>query len=469
MGLRSNKQRSFWRAVELSIGATLIALSLAGAGRPQQMPPQEQITFDLGNTAQVVDGFGIHHWAGQIEAAREFSALNITHIRITKDWDSWYDMRDLHRRTEKARIKWVYVRWAPPEEFLDREKQLIDVAGFAEDWLNTIQQLNAQSCRPHFIELVNEPDYFGVPPAAYAELAQLVRGKLDAAGYRDIRIVGPGLTHIGKDNFKAYYDFLKGPACAALDTWTTHAWEDARADGSGDVAMIQERGTDFTALCRRRSPDKRIWYTEYATRQTRFHGIKYPHPDYESVNYSASFTMPYAIRVFENTLAILNTGANVPFYWCSADYRDSKKQWGLIGPDGEKKPVYFALKALFGNVAPGSRLVVPPGEMLGKSVYAAAFLNNGPEGGRIVVALANSSAEKRKATIRIENSPPDLAVVKAEAVRVKRRGNPEKKRPDTAELRAGKVILRRNGGAHEFRAVLPRDSGLTVVLGGSLR
>ncbi len=442
----------------------MIAASLNGPGQARQVPQQEFITFDLDETAQVVDGFGVHHWAGQIKAAEEFAALNITHIRLTQDWDSWYDLRELHRRTDKAGIKWVYVKWAPPDEFLDQNRQLVDVAGFAENWLDTIRQLNAQSCRPHFIELVNEPDYFGVSPSAYAKLAELVRGKLHVAGYPDIQIVGPGLTHVGEDNFKKYYDLLDGPACAALSVWTTHAWEDAYPDGSGNVSITERRGKEFAALCRLRSPDKPIWYTEYATRQTRFHGTKYPHPDFESENYCASFTMPYAIRVFENALAILNAGANVPFYWCSADYPDSKKQWGLIGPEGEKKPVYFALKALFGNVPPGSRLVVAPEDMTGKSLYAGAFRYKGPDGGRIVVALANSSAEKRKATIRLENAPSDLKVIKAEIVRIRKRGNPGRKKPDTVESRAGKVALRKAGDAHEFRAVLARDSALTVVL-----
>jgi hypothetical protein len=216
-------------------------------------------------------------------------------------------------------------------------------------------------------------------------------------------------------------------------------------------------------MCRERDAAKPVWYTEYATRQIRFHGIRYPHPDTESDNYCASFTMPYAARVYENTLAILNQGANVPFYWSSQDWSGSKKQWGYIGPQGEKKPVYHALRALYGNIKPGSRTVVPPRDMWRASVYSGVYIN---EAGRtIIVGMANTADSPRKAVIRLKNAPGKLKIVRAEAVEIDKMGDPGKKIADVARTVEKPMKLGRNGGDNMLEADLPSDSMLTVILG----
>ena len=175
--------------------------------------------------------------------------------------------------------------------------------------------------------------------------------------------------------------------------------------------------------------------------------------------------MPYAIRVFENTLSLLNHGVNVPFYWCSEDYRDSKKQWGYIGPKGEKKPIYFALKALYGNIRPGTRVVIPPGDMARRSVYAGAFLNGaGTDAPVVIVAMANTSNEKRKAKILLKHAPEGLRCVKADSVEIETWGDPEKKIADVAKLVPKEVRLKKKGDGYAMNVTLPRDSALTVIL-----
>ena len=425
----------------------------------------KDITFNLSRLGQRVDGYGVHHWASSKRAAEEFAELNITNIRITQDWDSWEDMKELRVKTDALGIKWLYVKWSFPEKLKGPDGKLGDVAGYAAEWLDTVRELDKNGCRPHYIDLMNEPDYFGIPPASYNELVKLVRRRLDEAGFADVQIAGPGLTHIGSDNFRKYLDALDEGAVKGLGVWATHAWEDAWDDQSGSVAITELRAPGFVPLCRARDASKPVWYTEYATRQNRFHGVLYPDSDRESKDYCTSFTVPYAARVYENTLAILNGGANIPFYWSSEDSPGKEKQWGYIGPRAERKPVWYALKATYGAIRPGSRVVIPPERMSRKTLYAAAFVDEGGPRKGVVVCAVNTGDGKREAVIRLKNAPAGLKVVKAERFEAAMLGDPAKKEGDTARLLPVKVRLVKSKGSYELKISLARDSALTVVLG----
>src|SRR6185295_6505527 len=121
------------------------------------------------------------------------------------------------------------------------------------------------------------------------------------------------------------------------------------------------------------------------TAARRFHGVLYPDSDTGSENYCGSFTQAFAARTFENTLQILNHGADMAFYWCSEDVPGSRKQWGYIGPSGERKNIYWALKALYGNLRPGTNVVQAPSWRPGAPV-TGVFVN----GGTVYVAAVNT-------------------------------------------------------------------------------
>lgn len=441
-------------------GATILYDDARIAGKKLALSPE--IRFDLARLAQRVGGFGVHHLsAGQWASAAEFANLNITHVRFSQDWSSWEDLATLRRQSGAQGIKWLLVKWAPPPEMMGEDKALKDIAGYARLWVDTVREFDRHGCRPEYLDLVNEPDYFGIPPAPYNELVKAVRRSLDAAGFRDVGIAGPGVTHVGEANARRYVDALDDEAVRSLAVWATHGWEDVSVD------TTDRRSAAFAAACRARDPEKPVWYSEYATWSRAFHGVRYPDSDTESRNYCGSFTMPYAVRVYENTLALFNHGVAVPFYWCSEDGLDDRKQWGFIGPRGEKKPVYHALRALYGEVRPGSRVVAPPPDLGSLTLYAGAFLDDGePRKPRVVVALANSSAETRQAVVRLANAPAGLKCVRADRVVIERWGDRDKGIPDVARTDHDPVPVRRSGGRCELRVTLPRDSALTVILEG---
>jgi hypothetical protein len=430
--------------------------ALAVFGKPR---PAGAVGYDLMKFSGTVAGWGVHHWASNKKAAQEFAALNITHIRIAKDGDSWEDLMELHRLTDRLGIKWLFVKWSPPGEMMGADGQLNDVPGFTREWIATLKDLDAHGCRPHFIDLSNEPDYFGIKPETYVALVKSVRAALDTNGFKEIGIAGPGLTHVGADNFGRYDRAIDDEAMPSLAVWATHAWEDTWDDRSGNSAVTPTRARAFVERCRERDAAKPVWYTEYATAARRFHGVMYPDSDTESENYCGSFTQAFAARTFENTLQILNHGADMAFYWCSEDFPDSKKQWGYIGPTGGRKNIYWALHALYGNLKPGTRVVQAPEWRPGAPV-TGVFVN----GATILVAAVNTADKEMSGTIRLDHAPRGLAVVRSESFTWKRAGDVTQRRPDEIVPGPRAVKLSAARSSVELRYALPADGWACWVL-----
>jgi len=139
------------------------------------------LPFDLSDTRQEFQGFGVHTWA-------------------TMDWGSWDDMRRLRAETDQLGIKWLYNLWSAPRGVTERGL-LTDIPGFAAHWRWLVETLDSEGTRPHLIDLMNEPDSYGgwstgIEPAEYTALVKATRAELDAAGFEDVGIAGPGLTHL---------------------------------------------------------------------------------------------------------------------------------------------------------------------------------------------------------------------------------------------------------------------------------
>jgi hypothetical protein len=339
---------------------------------------------------------------------------------------------------------------------------LTDVPGFAGHWRDLVADLDNRGLRPHYIELMNEPDSgggwsTGIAPADYNELVKQVRCALDEAGYSDVGIVGPGLTNMnwGGRNSR-YVAALDEEAVASLAAFSSHAWDDGSICHGG-ASCVEQTWPDFGDSVRAKDPDKPRWVTEYATKETTFHGVSYPHADHTG-GYAAAHSMSYAVRVYENTLAHLNMGANVAFYWCG---QDGGKSWGYVDAKGNKKPIYYSLMSLYPKIPVGARVVRPP-DQESSPVYSAAVVADG----RVVVGLANDSNREQSTTIRLVNAATPLRVEEAVACVLDRPGDREREIGDTAKLVEKQVSLaRRADGGHSFHVSLPADSTLTVVLG----
>jgi hypothetical protein len=264
---------------------------------------------------------------------------------------------------------------------------------------------------------------------------------------------------------------LDPSAVSALGAWSTHSWDDG-ALCRGGSSCIEKQWADFGTASKSHDEAKPVFITEYASKEANFHGVQYPQPEKrtrfdvgdEYGYYSATNTMPFAVRLYENTLALLNKGANVSFVWQLVDeevelVRD-RKSWGLVDLKGNAKPAFGALKTLCSRIPVGARVVAPP-DQTEQNMYSATFVHRG----RVVVAVANDTGTEQTSRFRLNRAGTGLSLVEATAYRLDHRGNPDKGEPDRGRAVMQQLDLRTNGkGDYTFDATLPADSTLTVVL-----
>ena len=417
------------------------------------------LVYDLSRTNQIIDGFGTQIWAGQEAGIAGLEPLGFKYIRITKDGSTWAQLRELRKETDRLGIRWVYNLWSAPEEYR-RDGMLGDVSGFSVYWKDLVAELDRQGVRPHFIDLMNEPDSkgewsTGISPEDLNRLVKETRSRLDASGYSDVGIVGPGLSSFGWSDTPAYMAAFDEDGIEALAAWANHTWDDGTTCHGG-ASCLERLWEKYGTIAARRAPKKPIWITEYATKEFTFHGVDYPNPD-KTEGYSSAHTMPYAVRVFENTLALLNLGGNTLIYWSA---QDSQKSWGYVDPEGRKKPVYYTLRSLCPKLPRGTRVVQPP-EHAEEGVYSGAFLN----GDRVVVGLANDGTEEKSVVIHLTNGAKAYRVLSAEGCLLDRRGDPAASETDVAKVVEPNVRLTGgSAGSTSFQVTLPADSTLTVEL-----
>jgi len=442
---------------------------------------EKEVLFDVSKTRQTFDGFGAQIWAfnnnSEVDLPALLQQLNIKYVRLTRQGASWEQMAALREITDRFGIRWVYVVWSAPDELTDGKGMLRDVAGFSRWWAEEVDSLATNDVRPHYIELMNEPDSegrwsTGIDPRIYNELVKSVRNRLDRHGYGDIDIVGPGLAHLDwRDNTSKWMRALDPRAVSALGAWSTHSWDDGDLCRGGS-SCIESQWADFGTAARSQDAAKPVFVTEYASKETNFHGVQYPHPDNRTRfdvedgygYYSATNTMPFAVRLVENTLALLNKGANVSFVWQLVDeetelVRD-RKSWGLVDLKGNAKPAFGALKTLCSRIPVGAQVVAPP-DQTEHEMYSAAFVHRG----KVVVAVANDTGAEQTSRFRLDRAGTGLSIVEATAYRLHHRGNPDNGEPDRGRALVQHLELTAvGGGDYTFDATLPADSTLTVVL-----
>jgi len=449
------------------------------------------VSFDVNDTAQPFEGFGAQIWGygpdenfPNLAVYREqaLEELNIKYVRIENYAESatWTDMQNTRAMTEALGIRWVYMIWVAPWFVMDGNGRLRDdrIDDFANWWAGHVDELYDYGIEVEFIELMNEPDSggqwsTGITPAQYNTLVQLTRAALDAhdgsGGTNDLTnvgIVGPGLASM--DSSASYIYALDSDGVAAMGVWSTHSWGSVDSCGG---RCIPYHWPNFGDPADGQNPALSKFVTEYATHETTFHGVTYPHCDHygewDESNvfpyYSVSNTMPYAVRVYENTLGLLNSGANVPFIWQAIDeptevnppgYSGSKrKSWGLLDLWGNPKPAYDALKTLYPEIPVGASVVQASAQ--DSTLYSGALIKDG----RLVVGMANGSTLECSAAVQI-SSAVNLEIVEAVAFVIDHVGGPEIGDPDTGQTIYRELTVNPD---HSIDVVLPGDSTLTII------
>lgn len=448
--------------------------------------------FDLNETSGVFTGFGAQIWGygdtpayPNLEQYRQMALteLNIKYVRIENHNESasWPAMQRTRAMTDSLGIDWVYMTWIA-WCCTDAGGMLNNVSAFSSWWVSHVADLYAHGIPIEYIEEMNEPDSWGAwsTGISYTNFNLLMiqmRADLDAAGLTGVGLIGPGPASIWE--FPNYANAMTAPGNASIAGWSTHAWgSDGAWSGDGGAGAGQYTQdtfvNNFIVHADNQNPSIPKFVTEYSTHERTFHGVTYPNGDSYGTwdpgktfpYYSVTNSMPYAARVYENTLGILNSGAQAPFIWQANDEPtetitgSKRKAWGLIDLWGQPKPVYLALKTLYPKIPVGAQVVTPPNQSaspLYKGIYK--------DGTRIVVGVANDTPSLQTGTVELINAPANLQVYEALACEIVTWGNVATGTPDQAQIVNRNItLIPAAAGEYSFDVTLPRDSTLTIVL-----
>lgn len=268
------------------------------------------------------------------------------------------------------------------------------VDDFATFWAAAISYLDDNGVRPKYVELANEPNgtWNGrISGPNFNQLVKQTRSVLDAQGFDDVGILGPGLNVLGNT---AWIDALDNDAVAALAGWSTHTWDDDEG--------IDSRAQTFLDAVAAKDADKPIFITEYATDLREFNGQSYGDPD---TGGDAADQPEFAVQVFKNTLSLANHGAGAFLYWEAADQPWNTIRWGLTRLDNTTRPVDRALAMISESLPEGA--VALDANWDDGPLTVSAFV----DGQTLVVAAANTTGSSETSTIRLDALPAGIEFV----------------------------------------------------------
>lgn len=433
--------------------------------------------FDMQVRAQRYDGMGAQIWgyfSNPTALQKALTELRIKWVRIEnyRENASQFQMAQTRNLTDALGIKWIYMIWSAPTSFANTQGQLRSnqIDDFAAWWADHVADLYNIGIDVEYIELMNEPDSggqwsTGITGSQYNALLSLVRDQLNAydgsdgePDLRQVGIVGPGLSSMTWSNPLNYISAITAANAAHLAMWSTHTWTDdyyggcAREGGS----CLEQHWYNFASIATLRNPNIPKITTEHASKQFTYHGNTYPSPD-ETGGYNVTNCMPYAVRVYENILGILNAGATVPMLWQLIDepteVNNKNKAWGLLDLSGAEKPVYGALKTLAGEISDGAQILTPQNQH--DVIYAGASLHED----RLVVGLANGSATQQSTLLAIDQASC-IELVRARAFVLSQAGDPGAQTPDVGSEVARTLTVNPD---HTIQVELPAGSTLTLV------
>ncbi len=431
--------------------------------------------FDLDGRGQTFLGFGTQIWgygAAPQTLATVLSELRIRFVRIEHhdEASTWSQLQATRAITDALDIPWISMVWSAPAAYRSGGI-LTDPSGFAQWWANHVDQAYAQGIPLEFVELMNEPDSqgqwsTGISPSDMSDLIQATRLELDALGHPSVGILAPGLSAMSWSVPDEYLHALEPSAISGLAGFSTHTWSDDFvncADVSG--TCLETNWQHFAKPASEVAPELPLFVTEHGSSVNEFQGVTYPDPN-SSAPYSATASMGYAVRCFENTLAALNAGASSILFWQAMDepteVQQKNKSWGFVDLQGNPKPVYLAMRSLAAALPVGAEVVSPLSDQTLEGLYAAAFVLED----QVVVALANPLSVARDGILMLDGGESrDLWIRDSQACVLDQPGDVLSEVPDVARIVAGEASLTRTRrGQNRLLVHLPPVSTLVVVL-----
>ncbi len=428
-----------------------------------QTAKSADIVIDINNINQPVLGFGAQTWPGDTRLESIITNLGLKFIRVCcnhsktasvptngtrEEYDNYWtttDLGDIKKTweiTDRNNVEVVLNNFKIPDVWLGGDRKLLPQynISFARFYAALIVYLTNNNMRPLYYELFNEPDGTWNDSCSaenYNSVVKIVRNEFDDRGLTDVKIVGPGLAHIDLEVNDQWIENLDSNGVAAISCWSIHGWE---WRDKNNPQHVRDSWHYFDDAIKAKDPKskKPIFITEYATYADTFNGVL-----------TNSDSVPWAVRVYENTLSFLNCGANALIYWQSADvYWDPSNLFGFIRTDLSERPLYNAMRTLYPKIPVGANVInFESGNQGGSNdIYSAAFIKDN----KFVIAMANNTATTRTKTVLIARAK-EATFIEAKAF------------IDGKITNKIITIFPENLGTYTFDAELPRNSTLTIV------
>jgi len=425
------------------------------------------IEIDANNVSHQFAGFGAQIWSGDTRVESILSSLHMKYVRmkfggawtpptdatqaqmdayVATKYDGDNNIRTTYEITNRLGIKVIANLFEGPAAWLGSGNRLKsdNFDDIARMWGSIAYYMQNHNMPISYIEMFNEPEgdwNVYVPGADYNTVVKLLRQELDSRGLTSVQICGPGLAYLY--NAPYWFDDLDTAGVAALGAWSTHAWDEGWGHTDALPSFLDSRYKDyFDASILTKDPcrSKPVIITEYATGVLTYNGVTFSSADAPDSN-------QFAERCYENTLTLLNDGANILSYWQAADHDwMSGGMSGMMRRQGlgsTLRPVYYAFLTLAPYIPDNAMVITKTWN--DPLISAAGFIGNG----QLALAFANSTADTVNRTVRI-TGVTSLAITSALA------------------FVAGAVINKTSEVSFNYATgsmdiSLPRESTLTVV------
>lgn len=374
------------------------------------------IEFDINDVSHQFAGFGAQIWSGDTRVESLITSLNLKYVRMKfgGDWSpptdatpaqmdayvaSRYDgntaIRNTYAILTQHDVAVIGNYFEGPSNWLgtDHLLKIENMDDFVRLWASIARYMQDHEMPIRYIEMFNEPEgdwNIQVPSSSYNTVVKLMRAELDSRGLTDVGIVGPGLAYLLHG--PTWIGSLDADAKAALAGWSTHAWDEGWGHTDALPAFLDQQWRDtFGAAVNSADPSggKPILVTEYATGVRTYNGVSFGN--------DVTDTAQFAQRCYENSLTLLNNGANILCYWEAANQSwQSEPMSGLMRADSTLRPVYDVFTTLM-PVIPGNALVLRKTWNDVEGISAAGFLGDH----QLVLAFANSTADTVTRTVSV--------------------------------------------------------------------
>ena len=327
--------------------------------------------------------------------------MSVEQVRAMLEENDTSAQRDrveaFNRRMRALDIRPVLIFWRMPEPWVEIRKQRAgskSQANYARperigDYVNLIvaqmSWLQRHGVQPAAVELTNEPQGAWDTQYTredYATLVLKARAAMDAHGLQAWPIAGPGT---GIRNFDHFVGALQSSgAVRSLGYISAHVYQSPQ--------MLADPATPGVASFLGRGKFGPILITEF--------GVKKHNEDDDQAQSDLDVESPeYALAAAAESVLLLGHGAGGLIYWQLQDFSWSKKPHGLLSETGQRRPVAEALKALFGAVPAGAKVV---GTGRPRAELPAVALQSG---GKTYMMLVNRGAQAQQIVARFQGGP----------------------------------------------------------------